>query len=180
MKLRFDSFYISPIQIQDAWSICDFVIANENRLKRYFPITLSENATPELSHLFVKKKVKEFHAKEEFLFTIKKDNINSLVGIIYLKALDWTHERGELAYCISSPNENKGITTNAVKLLCDYAFEQFNLKTLKIIVHKTNLASIKVAENCNFTWIKTLKKEHTPLGEPPLDMELYELYKDME
>lgn len=180
MQLRFDSYNIAPIQIQDAWPICDFVIANEDRLKRYFPITLRENATPELSKIFTEKKVREFHTKEEFLFTIRQDHAKPLVGLIYLKALDWNNQHGELAYCIGYPFEGKGIATNTVKQLCDYAFEQLNLNTIKIIVHKTNIASIKVAENCNFTWIKTLKKEHTPPGEAPLDMELYELYKTIE
>ncbi len=59
-------------------------------------------------------------------------------------------------------------------------FSKFDLKTLKIIVHKTNLQSIRVAENCHFTWIKTLENEHAPPGEKPLDMELYELYKTIE
>ncbi|WP_242203431.1 GNAT family N-acetyltransferase [Aestuariivivens insulae] len=180
MQLHFEPYNIVPIQAKDAWHICNFVVANEDRLKRYFPVTLRENLTPDLSKIFTEKKVKEFHSKEEFLFTIKQNNETQLVGLIYLKALDWNKKHGELAYCIGYPFEGKGITTNAVRLLSDYAFETFNLNTLKIIVHKSNLASIKVAEKCNFTWIKTLKKEHAPPGEPPLDMELYELYNKIE
>ena len=70
--------------------------------------------------------------------------------------------------------------TQAIKLLCEYGFSELGLKTLQIIVHKSNIASLKIAENCNFMHIKTLKNEHTPHGEQPLDMELYELYKEME
>ena len=180
MQLQFDDYTITPIHTQDAWGLCDFITTNKDRLKRFFPITLKENLTPELSKIFAEKKVKAFHLKEEFLFTIKAQNTEQLVGLIYLKALNWTDKHGEFAYCIGYPFEGKGITTNTVRLLSDYAFEHLNLNTLKVIVHKTNLASIKVAENCNFTWIKTLKKEYTPPGEPSLDMELYELYKDIE
>jgi len=180
MKLHLDSYYIEPIQIQDAWSLCNFVVSNEDRLKRYFPLTLKDNLTPELSKLFTEQKAKEFHSKEEFLFTIKENGSSQLLGLIYLKALDWTKKQGELAYCIDYRSEGKGITTNVVRALSDYVFGSLDLKTLKIIVHNTNLASIKVAENCNFTWIKTLKNEHTPPGESPLDMELYELYKAIE
>ena len=180
MLLHFDNYYIEPIQLKDAWSICDFVIANEDRLKRYFPITLRENLTPELSKIFAKKKVKEFQANEEFLFTLKENNRKQLLGLIYLKALDWNNKHGELAYCIGYPFEGKGITTKAITTLTQYIFTDIDLSTLKIIVHNTNLPSIKVAENCHFTWVKTLKNEHTPPGEKPLDMELYELYKDIE
>jgi len=179
MQLNFNTYSIQPITLDDAWSICDFVTANENRLKRYFPITLRENLTPDLSKIFAENKVKEYHNKEEFLFTIK-EKPKQIIGLIYLKKLDWNKKQGEFAYCIDYKFEGKGITTKSIKLLSDYAFENLALKTLQIIVHKTNLPSIKIAENCNYTWIKTLKKEHTPPGENPLDMELFELYKEIE
>lgn len=180
MRLEFDTYYIEPIQLKDAWSICDFVVANEDRLKRYFPKTLAQNLTPELSTSFTKKKVTQFELKEEFLFTIKEQETNHLVGLIYLKKVDWTKKQGEFAYCISYTFEGKGITTNAIKKLSDFAFENLNLKTLQIIVHESNIGSLKVAENSNFTWIKRLKNEHRPPGESPLDMELYELYHEIE
>ena len=179
MQLNFNSYKIEPIKIEDAWSICDFVNANEIGLKRFFPLTLKENLTPELAKIFAQKKIKEFNLKEEFLFIIKEQKTNQLIGLIYLKKLDWTKKEGELAYCISYPFEGKGITTNAVKVLSDYVFKNLNLKTLQIIVHQSNIPSVKVAENCNFIWIKTLKNEHTPPVEKPLDMELYELYHEI-
>ncbi|WP_242131094.1 GNAT family N-acetyltransferase [Aestuariivivens marinum] len=180
MLLRFENYYIVPIQIKDAYPIYDFVIDNEDRLKRYFPLTLKKNLTPELSKIFVKKKVRKFQKNKEFLFTINENNIKELLGLIYLKALDWKNKHGELAYCIGHQFEGKGITTKAITVLTNYIFSKFDLRTLKIIVHKTNLPSILVAKNCHFTWIKTLKNEHTPPGEKPLDMELYELYKTIQ
>lgn len=173
-----DSFYIEPIKTQDAWSLCDFIVANEDRLKRYFPSTLTQNLTPDLSKRFTEKKVKHFQNKEEFLFILKEKETKQLVGLIYIKELDWTKNQGEFAYCIGYPFENKGLTTKAVKELSEYAFENLGLKTLQIIVHKNNLASIKIAENNNFTWVKTLPNEFTPIGKQPLDMELYELYNE--
>ena len=57
-----------------------------------------------------------------------------------------------------------------------FAFVELGLETLQIISHKTNLGSIKVAENNGFVWQRTLLNEFTPSNESPLDMELYELY----
>lgn len=70
--------------------------------------------------------------------------------------------------------------TEAIQQLSEYAFKNLGIETLQIIVHKSNIGSVKVADNCNFTYIKTLKSEHTPPGEAPLNMELYELYKEIE
>ena len=94
MRFDFDTFYIEPIQIKDAWSICNFVVSNENRLKRYFPKTLAQNLTPELAHIFVEKKVKLFHSNEEFLFILKQYKTNKVIGLVYLKELNWTKKQG--------------------------------------------------------------------------------------
>jgi ribosomal-protein-alanine N-acetyltransferase len=178
MILSFGTYHINAIQEKDAWNICNLMVANEDRFKRFFPQTLQQNLTPDLSKLFVKKKVKEFNKKEEYLFTIKENETNQLVGLVYIKELDNTTKQGELAYCIGYEYEGKNITTNAVKLLSEYAFKNLDLKTLQIIAHKSNIASIKVAKNCNYIWVKTLKNEFTPPEENPVDMELYELYKN--
>lgn len=175
MILQFDSYSINQIQEQDAWNLCDFIIANEDRLKHFFPKTLEQNLTPDLSKFFVEKKVKQFQLQEEFLFTIKSIENNQLVGLIYIKAIDWNKKQGEFAYCIGYQHEGKGITTKAIKHLSQYAFNSLDIETLQIITHKTNFSSVKIAEKCDFTRIKTLENEHTPPGESALDMELYEL-----
>lgn len=180
MQLNFGSYHIIPIHPKDGWNICNFAVANEDRLKRYFPKTLEQNLTPDLSNIFVVKKAKQFETKEEFLFTLRENESNKLIGLVYLKEVDWNKKQGEFAYCIDYNFEGKGITSHAIKVLSDYAFDEIGLKTLQIIVYKTNIASVKVAENCNFIWKKTLKNEFTPTGEKALDMELYELYSEIE
>ncbi len=177
MQLNLGAYYISPIALKDAWKVCNLVVANEDRLKRYFPKTLEQNLTPDLSNIFVEKKVKQFKNKEEFLFTIKQNETNTLVGLIYLKELDWTKKQGEFAYSIDYNVEGKGVMTEAIQQLSEYTFAHLGIETLQIIVHNSNFGSMKVAEKCNFAYIKTLKKEYSPPGENPLDMELYELYK---
>ena len=168
-------FEINPIQERDAWRICDFVTINSDRLKRFFPITLQQNLTPELSNYFVVEKVKQFAEKEEFLFVLKEPQNRTVIGLIYIKELDWVEKQGELAYGIGYQYEGKGYTTESVKVLSNYAFKELGLKTLQIIAHKSNLGSIRVAEKCGYIWKRTLSEAFTPPHENPLDMELYEL-----
>ncbi len=176
MRRDFENYYIEPIVEKDAWKLCDFIISNTERLKRYFPKTLEQNLTPDLSRIFVIKKEKQFIANEEFLFKLKEKKNRTIIGLVYIKELDWDKKQAELAYCIAYQYEGMGIITNSVEVLSDYAFDTLGLKTLQIIVHKTNTGSVKVAEKCGYTWQETLLKEHTPPGEKALDMELYELY----
>ncbi|WP_299272365.1 GNAT family protein [uncultured Psychroserpens sp.] len=173
----FDGFEINPIHQGDVWKICNFMVANADRLKRYFPKTLEQNLNPTLSQLFVDKKTKLFQSREEFLFTVKHTETRELAAVIYIKELDWEKKQGEFAYCVGYPFTGQQLMSKAIKLLSTYAFDTLKLNTLQIIVNKNNIPSVKVAERNDFKWQKTLENEFTPPGEQPLDMELYELYK---
>lgn len=176
MIAQFNGYEINPIHSGDAWKICDFIVTNADRLKRFFPKTLEQNLNPTLSQLFVEKKVRQFEDKEELLFTLKRSETRELSGIIYIKELDWEKKQGEFAYCIDYTAEGKGLISKAVNTLSNYGFETLGLKAFQIIVHKDNLPSLGVAKKCGFIWVKTLQKGFTPPGEQPLDMELYEKY----
>jgi len=173
-----NEFFVYPINPKDGWSLCDFVVRNEDRMSDYFPKTKAANLNPDLSKRFAEIKSREFAQKEEFLYTIKPKDSRRIIGMIYLKELNWETGQGELAYCIDYSHEGKGITSQLVLKLSDYAFENLHLKRLQIIAHKTNISSVRVAEKSNFTWVKTLPKAFAPLGKEALDMELYEKYAE--
>ncbi len=176
MFIDLGTYYIEPIAEKDAWKLCDFIISNADRLKRYFPKTLEQNLTPDLSAIFTSIYTKRYLEKKEFLYKLKDKADRKIIGLVYIKNTDWNTKQAELAYCIGYQYEGKGYITQSVKELSAYAFDRLGLKTLQIIVHKTNLGSLKVALKNGYTWQKTLAKEHTPPGETALDMELYELY----
>jgi len=175
--IKFETHTVRKIYVEDAKGIHALMIANKERFKTYFPKTLDQNLTLEASLKFTQEKTTLFAAKEEFLFVIKKNYTDQILGLIYIKELDWAKRQGEFAYCIDAYSQRKGIISNSIYKLAAYAFDKLGLKTLQIIVHKDNRASVKVAEKCNFSWQKTLLKEYTPPNESPLDMELYELYQ---
>jgi ribosomal-protein-alanine N-acetyltransferase len=170
-----ETYCIEPIQEKDPRKLCDFVTINSDRLKRFFPNTLKQNLTPTLSEIFVAHKLKQFARKEEFLFTLKDLEKRTIIGLIYIKDLNWPSKKGELAYCIGYPYEGKGWMTQSVATVSDYAFTQLNLTNLRIIVHKSNVASVRVAQKCGYIWKRTLPKKFAPPNEVSLDMELYEL-----
>ena len=177
MVAQFDGFEINPVHQGDAWKICGLCVANADRFKRFFPQTLELNLTPTLSELFVKEKMKLFQNREQFLFTLKQSETRKLVGLLYLKELDWDKKQGEFAYCIDYTFKGNGLITKAIKKLSKLAFEDLGLEILQIIVNKDNTGSVNVAKNNGFEWQMTNEKAFTPPGEQALDMEVYELYK---
>jgi ribosomal-protein-alanine N-acetyltransferase len=170
-----ENFIIDKLKPTDVNELHLFIIDNAERFRRFFPLTLSSNATVEKSAEYIEIKETEIQQKVNFTFAIREIDSQKIIGLIIIKKIDWTKRIGELAYCIGSNFEGKGLVTKAVKSISNFAYNELDLKTLQIIAHKTNLASVKVAQNSSFIWKKTLLNEFTPTNEAPLDMELYEL-----
>lgn len=175
LNIDVDNYSIAPIQEKDAWRLCDFVVANETRLKDYFPETLAANLTPTLAEIFVQKKAKQFLNRQEFLFTIKENTNRTIIGLIYLKSLKKIEGRAELAYCIGYQYKGQGLTTKFAKAIIDWAFKNIGLDAVYAIIHDKNSASKKVVLNNKFTFEKILPKEHKLGDGTEVDMELYVL-----
>lgn len=170
-----ETTYLSYLTEKDAESLSCLMVANKERFQRYFPKTLAQNLSVSDAKSYIKKKTQEQKNKTEFTLAIKETTSQLVAGLVILKDIDWNNKEGELAYCIGENFEGKGLMTKAIIEISKTAFSKIQLSTLKIIVHKTNPASIRVAEKTGFIWKKTLLKEYTPPGELPMDMELYEL-----
>lgn len=175
MKPTDETFILEPLRLTDAESLCQTMVRNSERFKLFFPITLAQNLSIEASKVFIRKKIRESKAGTEFTLGIKECKNLSVVGLIILKELNYEKGVGELAYCIDVKYQGKSWTTKGVKYMCNYAFEELKLDRLRILVHNSNIGSLKVAKSCGFKWKMTLPQEYTPPNSLPLDMELYEL-----
>lgn len=173
--MKIGTFQIVTLESEDAENLHNLMISNSERFKKYLPKTLSDNLTLESSKAYILSKIEESQSKTQYTFGIKDSATKEIAGLIIIKKLNWKTKQGEFAYCLGSKYTGQGLIIKAVKLVSDFAFNTLNLKTLQIISHKSNLSSIKVAENNGFIWQKTLLKEFKPTNELPLDMELYEL-----
>ena len=169
------NFIINPLVVSDANQLYKFIQDNSERLKYYFPITLSDNSTLEKTKKYIAIKHKEIEEKTNFTLAIRNKITNQIIGLVIIKKINWDKNQGEFAYCIGSEQEGKGLVSFAVSEMIKFAFEELNLKTIQIIAHKSNVRSCKVAEKNGFIWQRTLKNEFTPTNETPLDMELYKL-----
>ena len=58
------TYELHLLQEKDFWKICNFMVANEDRFNTYFPSTLAQNLTPDLSTRFVKEKTRNILEKE--------------------------------------------------------------------------------------------------------------------
>jgi len=94
---------------------------------------------------------------------------NHYIGTISLHDIDWISRKGEVGYMIGSKcHAGKGIATEAVGLITNYAFNRLNLNKLSAGVVEGNFGSNKVLEKNNY---KLLTKN-------PQDYYLENEYKD--
>lgn len=168
-------FNIDHLKESDAESLCLLMTSNKEAFERFFPKTLSQNLSVDDSRLFISKKIEEMEQKLEYTFAIRDAKMDSVKGLVILKDIDWNTLQGELAYCLDQNLQGKGLTTSSVQYVSNLAFQKLGLTKLKIVVHKSNLASVGVAEKAGYQWKTTLLKAYRPPKEKLLDMELYEL-----
>lgn len=166
---------IALLKDTDAWKICNFIVSNEERFRKYLPVTVAQNLDPTLSRIFVDAKLKGIKKQEEFLYTIKTNPSRLLIGLVYLKNIDLDKKQAEFAYAMDYRHTGKGIISFTIKRLITDFNKEMGIKTFQIIVNEENKGSIRVAEKCQFKWIKTLPKVFEPPGKPAMDMELYQL-----
>lgn len=101
-----------------------------------------------------------FEDAEKFIDSVKQQDPQVTFAIEYdfkfVGAIGMVLQRdvyrfsAELGYWIGEPYWGKGITTRAVRLLCDYAFNKLNIEKLFAGVFQGNEGSKKVLEKCGF------------------------------
>jgi RimJ/RimL family protein N-acetyltransferase len=83
------------------------------------------------------------------VFAIEYDG--QYVGNIGLhKQSDVYSKSAELGYFIGEPYWNKGITTRAVNLICEYGFKELDIVRIYSGIFEYNTASQRVLEKCGF------------------------------
>ncbi|TDM25829.1 N-acetyltransferase [Macrococcoides caseolyticum] len=79
----------------------------------------------------------------------------SLQGTIDLHAISNEHKKAEIGYWISKSYSGKGITTKAVRSICDFGFNTLGLNKISLIADTENQGSNKVALKSGFTFVCT-------------------------
>lgn len=80
--------------------------------------------------------------------TLKPEN--KLIGYIGHYRIQWENFRSEIGYMLLPEAHNKGIATEAIKLIVEYGFNEMNMHSLEAVIDPDNYASAKVLEKNGF------------------------------
>jgi RimJ/RimL family protein N-acetyltransferase len=84
---------------------------------------------------------------EAYEFVIENESAQFLGGC-GLNQISGPHRAANLGYWVRSSAAGRGVATQAVRLLEDWAFRETQLDRLEIVASVRNEASIRVAEKC--------------------------------
>ena len=98
------------------------------------------------------------YTRGEYQFAVE-DGGGDLVGRCGLTRVDWKNRLGEIGMMIGAPYRGRGYGTEALGLLCDFAFSEMNLHKLKVSVFAFNAAAIRCYEKNGFTRESLLRAE---------------------
>ncbi len=118
-----------------------------------YPLTL-EHARNQLSKIINKNKKDNYY---EFVIIAN----GKWAGMIVLEKPSRDRKTFSLGYAIGRKYWNKGITTKAIKLICDFGFNKLKIDKIIADNDEDNPASGRVLEKNGFKFIKKEKKRHT-------------------
>ncbi len=113
---------------------------------------------------FIKSSYEDFRLHKAITFAIdyknKSQSIQLLVGTIGIKDIDYVNKKANIGYWIGKQYQGKGIATECVKLVVNYAFDILELEEISAYVFPENKTSIRVLEKNGFVKTKEVNEYH--------------------
>jgi RimJ/RimL family protein N-acetyltransferase len=130
---RFEDFYEAAVESGEEWFKAG-VIPNP------------EFSRNEWEHM-IKAFIALWEQDNAYTFYILDGSNHQIVGLALINQIYRLHQIGNLAYVVRTSRTGEGIATEAARLVAQYGFEKLGLQRIEIVVHKDNIASLKVAQN---------------------------------
>lgn len=146
LNLKGESIYLRALEAEDL----DFLFLTENDMSIW---EISGTTTPYSKHvlqLYLNNAHKDIYEVKQLRLCICT-NDHSQIGFIDLFDFDPSNLRAGMGIVITDKSErNKGVATQAIELLCTYAFSVLGLRQLYANVLEDNLSSVHVFRKMGF------------------------------
>jgi RimJ/RimL family protein N-acetyltransferase len=96
------------------------------------------------------RKMVEQDSQKDFEFAIRKNETEEIVGIVGLEGILWNHRTAWLAIGVGVEHHGNGYGQEALKLMIDLVFNEFNLYRLQLTVFEYNHKAIALYEKLGF------------------------------
>lgn len=171
-KIEGEKVYLSPLELSSLVKITKWVNDKDSAcfIGNYFC-----NISEELEKEVINKKCLD---SSNYKFQIHLKDNDEFIGVCDLHNVSFKDQYAEIGYNIGEISfRNKGYGSEALNLLCDYAFNILNIRNIVMTIYDFNIASIKCAIKNNFKKVGIVKERYYCMGKYN-DMIYYQLTKE--
>ena len=171
--LETERLVLRPVTEADAPALFD--VFSDAEVMRYWsrpPMTSMDQA-----RAFVTEIQAHWHARSLFQWGITERSGGALIGTCTLYRWDRTHARAEIGYALRRDRWGRGLATEAVRAVLDFAFERMRLHRVGADTDPRNAASGRVLERLGFEREGRQRETYRHLGEWA-DSELWGLVRN--
>lgn len=151
MKMEGSQIYLRFLEERDATAKLNLNLRNRSFFESYVTTRTDEFYTFDYQLQSIKSGIASMHNDEGYFWGIFLIDSDDLVGVLSLtEVLRGSLQSCWLGYSLDRAQNGQGYTTEAVRLVVDYAFQALQLHRIEAGVMPHNSASIKVLEKTGF------------------------------
>ena len=151
--------YVRTFQEKDARSLTGLVSRNKYFWSTYEPLNRPDYYTVDTQYKKIQESLYLMSSQREFTFGIYELGTDYLIGHIALYSVKrLPYASGFVGYAMDGAFVGKGIVTEAVELIVNFAFEEIGLHRIEAYVSPENKSSIRVLEKAGFQQEGLLRK----------------------
>lgn len=151
MRIEGEKIYLKALEEADAESMLALQLRNKDFFARYSSTRNEDFYTLEYQLEAIRKNAGQREKDERYSFGIFLKATDELIGSISLsEVLRGSLQSCFVGYALDKPQNGKGYTTEAVRLLVDFGFKELKLHRIEAGVMPHNLGSIRVLEKAGF------------------------------
>jgi ribosomal-protein-serine acetyltransferase len=167
---RLEAEGLRPVQSGDAAELYALIEANRAYLAEWMPWPADQTLAG--TEEFIAGSEAQLAANDGFQAVLVPEG--AIVGVIGFHGVDWMNRRATIGYWLAEAAQGKGLMTNAVRALLDFAFGEWDLHRVEIQAAPGNRRSCAIAERLGFREEGRLR-EAGRVGDRYLDLVVYGL-----
>ena len=120
---------------------------------------VAREPTLESAEMWCRTAHANFLTRKDLPFLLFDKVTGEVIGSAGLHRTVWETPKTEVGYWRRASRNGKGLVTEAVNAICQYAFEQIHAVRIELVTDEENVSSRRVAERCGFTFEGMLRGE---------------------
>lgn len=147
-KIKGESITLRKLRMSDAENI--YKKFHRPEILKWILFQPHKNFNVKDQKQWIKKTQFKIRAHKAYVFGITLPHSTEIIGIISLEEFNWKNKNTQIGYWLTKEHWGKGLMSQAVKIMLNFAFKKLKLHRVYGAVFADNIPSQKVLEKCGF------------------------------